>query len=171
MECLELESSHSGRGRRRREKSQNMLQCLFYDILGGDESYPMYFQQAYRCLENFWASKDVLKSCLNRPLKRSLFLITDAMDENKRADYPRELSKPTGKRCVVQDFLASQPIHETHHIKPVDRRIGLQYKNGEYRKIHTTFFKNQYSALILTLGEKFKTTSLRTQTGYSGKCA
>ena len=131
----------------------------------------MYFQQAYRCLENFWASKDVLKSCLNRPLKRSLFLITDAMDENKRADSPRELSKPTGKRCVAQVFLASQPIHETHHIKPVDRRIGLQYKNGEYRKINTTFFKNQYSTTILILGEKSKITSLRRRTGFFCGCA
>lgn len=89
------------------EKSQNTPQCLFYDILKGDESYPMYFWQAYRGLGCSWTSKDVLKSCLNRPLKRSLFLIIDAMDKSNgggRADItdsPGELSKPTGKRCVV----------------------------------------------------------------------
>ena len=118
-----------------------MLQCLLYDILKEDESFFMHFQQAYRDLEasSGWAYaalKAVLKSCLNHPLKRSLFLIIDAMDEsdeNDRAeivDFLRELSNPAGKRCVIRVFLTSRPINEIYHVNiSEDQRLRLQDNN------------------------------------------
>ena len=120
---------------------RSMLQCLLYDILKEDESFFMYFQQAHRDLEasSGWAYaalKAVLKSCLNHPLKRSLFLVIDAMDEsdeNDRAEiveFLRELSNPAGKRCVIKVFLASRPINEIYHVNlSGDQRIRLQDNN------------------------------------------
>ena len=129
-----------------------MLQCLLYNILKEDESFFMHFQQAYRDLEassgwTYAALKAVLKSFLNHPLKRSIFLIIDAMDEsdeNDRAEIVQflwELSNPAGKRCVIRVFLASRPINEFYHVSiSGDQRIRLQDNNREDIERYTHYF-------------------------------
>ena len=136
----ELEKTHKG-----------MLQCLLYDILKEDESFFMHFQQAYRDLEassgwEYAALKAMLKSCLNHPLKRSIFLIIDAMDESNEKDrsdiveFLWELSNPAGKRCVIKVFLASRPINEIYHGSiSIDQRIRLQDNNREDIERYTQF--------------------------------
>ena len=137
--------SHRGGGLERNHKS--MLQCLLYDILKSDESLFMHFQQEYRNLGSppkawgYEKLKGVLRACLDHPLKRSVFLIIDAMDESDyhdRADivnFLQEVStpaKPTDKGCVMKIFLASRPINEIYHVSiSGDQRIRLQDKNRE----------------------------------------
>ena len=112
---------------------KSMLRYLLHEILKKDESFFMHIQQAYRNLKDLEAKqppkaweygelKAVFKACLDHPLKRSLFLIIDAMDEPEEGDradivdFLWEVStsaKPTG--CVVKVVLASRPINEIQH--------------------------------------------------------
>ena len=126
---------------------KNMLQYLLYQILGKDESFFMHFQQEYRNLRDpevdqppkaweYDTLKAVLRACLKHPLKQSIFLIIDAMDESDAkdradiVDFLRELSTPSDKGCDVKVFLASRPMNEIQHVSiPADQRIRLQDKN------------------------------------------
>ena len=135
---------------------KNMLQCLLHEILKKDESLFVHFQQAYRNLKDSEADqstkaweygelKAVLKACLRHPLKRTFFLIIDAIDESddgERADMVdllREISrpaKPTG--CVVKVLFASRPMNEIRHVNiPAVQRIRLQEKNGKDIEVYT----------------------------------
>ena len=150
---------------------KNMLQYLLGEILRNDESFFMHFQQEYRNLGSppkaweYEKLKTVLGACLNHTLKRSIFLIIDAMDESDdcdRADivnFLQEVStpaKPTDKKCVVKVFLASRPINEIHSVSvPVDQRIRLQEKNREDIKKYTRHLlkKPIFSPYSDTIGE------------------
>ena len=128
---------------------KNMLRHLLHQILKKDESLFMHFQEEYRNLRGpdvdqppkAWECgklKGVLRACLKHPLKRSFFLIIDAINESDvsdRADivnFLRELSMPAdANQCAVKVFLASRPINEIHRIiiPDVHQRIRLQEKN------------------------------------------
>ena len=126
---------------------KSMLQYLLNEILKKDESFFMHFQREYRDLggsPNSWGYeklKAVLGACLNHPLKRSIFLTIDAMDESddcNRADivnFFQEVStpaEPTDNKCVVKVILTSRPIYEINHTSiPIGQRIRLQEKNRE----------------------------------------
>ena len=133
--------SQSGGGPERNHGS--MLQYLLYEILQSEASFFMHFQKEYRKLGDpkvweYESLKKVLRSCLEHPLEKNIFLIIDAMDESDdcdRKDIVRflwELLSPTGGRCVVKVLLASRPINEICHADiPRHQRIRLQEKNRE----------------------------------------
>ena len=158
---------------------KSMLRCLLYEILKNDESLFMHFQQEYRNLRDpevdtipkawgYERLKAVLRDCLQHPLKRSFFLIIDAMDESDHCDradivnFLREVStpaRPTAGGCVVKVFLASRPINEIHHVSiPADQRIRLQEKNREdiERYTHCLLKKPIFSSCRDDIKEKIR---------------
>lgn len=140
----ELERSH-----------YNMLRSLLYDILSADESFFVHFQEAFRRCGSVTISwpykllKDILVACGKHPLKRTVYLIVDALDESVETDRRnivrllQELSDSKHSRCVVKIFLASRPINELHH-ELMDtnslKRIRLQEKNREDIERYTDTF-------------------------------
>ena len=151
IEAIVAKFFYSHRDGELERNHKNMLQCLLNEILGKDETFFMHFQREYRNLRGsevgqpfkaweYDKLKAILRACLKHPLKRSFFLIIDALDESDdcdRADivnFLRELSMPAkpDQRCVVKVFLASRPINEIHHVSvPVRQQIKLQEKNKE----------------------------------------
>jgi len=146
----------------------NMLRTLLYDILLADESFFIHFQKEFRYgggSNIVWKNdtlKSILLACGKHPLRTSIFLIVDAMDESNEEDRRdviqllQALSTPTtiNTECVVKVVLTSRPINELHHdLMDTRNRIVLQDRNrADIEKYTDTFLGDR----VFCRAQRFK---------------